>query len=131
MYILRLEHESGGKIRTIRIRGHHGWGGGSRTQGADITKFSNDVKFWEADLFLYGHVHKKQTDKIPRGEINNAGKFITRPKTMAICGTFLKTYSKGPTPTYSEIKGYPMVEIGGVVITITPNDDWCNIGVDI
>ena len=127
--IFREQSKSGGKLgrgRTVIIRYHHGWGGGSRTQGADLTKFSKDVAYWDADIFLYGHVHRKQTDAIPRlGLVGE--KLISKPKIMCICGTFLKTYTGSMEPTYSEVKGYPPVEIGGVVVNIKPDKDWVKI----
>jgi len=116
--VLRFQ-DNGARTRTLTIRGHHGWGGGSRTQGADLTKYSKDVAYWDADLFLYGHVHRKQADKVPRIGVAG-GKIIANPKTMVLCGTFLKTLSNTTDPTYSEIKGYPPVEIGGVDIWTEP-----------
>jgi UDP-2,3-diacylglucosamine pyrophosphatase LpxH len=117
---------NGGKGRTVIVRYHHGWGGGSRTQGADLTKFSKDIAYWDADVFLYGHVHRAQTDKIPRISLWG-DKLISKPKVLCICGTYLKTYTTSIQPTYSEIKGYPPVEIGGVTISIKPQDQWVKI----
>lgn len=107
--------------RTVIIRYHHGWGGGSRTQGADLTKYSKDIAYWQADIFLYGHVHKKQTDEIPRmGIVGDT--LIAKDKQIAICGTFLKTYTKDTT--YSEVKGYPPISVGGVCVEIRPDNKW-------
>lgn len=118
--------DNGNRGRTIIIRYHHGWGGGSRTQGADLTKYSKDMAYWDADIFLYGHVHRQQTDQVPRLGLSGL-KLIARPKIICICGTFLKTYTEGTDPTYSEICGYPPVSIGGVGIDITPNRHWVDI----
>ena len=115
-----------GRVRTVIIRYHHGWGGGSRTQGADLTKFSKDLSYWDADIFLYGHVHRQQTDSVPRLGLCGE-KLISKPKIMCICGTFLKTYLEGTDPTYSEVKGYPPVELGGVVVNIKPHRRWVKI----
>lgn len=122
LYKLLLS-ENGNRTRTVIIRYHHGWGGGSRTQGADLTKFSKDMAYWDADLFLYGHVHRKQTDEIPRLGLSGL-KLTAKPKLLCICGTYLKTYTEGDDPTYSEAKGYPPVSVGGVIIEITPIDRW-------
>lgn len=112
--------ENKARGRSVIIRWHHGWGGGSRTQGADLTKYSKDTMYWDADIFLYGHVHRKQSDKVPRlGLCGN--KLISKPKVIGICGTFLKTYSDTESSTYSELKGYPPVEIGGITVNIKPN----------
>jgi len=124
--IFRMEHGVG---RSVVIRYHHGWGGGSRTQGADLTKYSKDVAYWDADLFLYGHVHKKQDDEVPRLSLRGT-KLIAKPKTMVICGTFLKTYLDSSDATYSEVSGYPPTTIGGVNIDITPDtNSWVKIEV--
>ena len=125
--LLRIQlHENNSRIRKVIIRYHHGWGGGSRTQGADLTKFSKDISYWEADIFLYGHVHRKQTDTIPRLGLSG-DKLISKPKILGICGTFLRTYTNSVQPTYSEVKGYPPVEIGGIVVTIKPRREWVKI----
>jgi len=123
---LILTDRKGGRGRSVVIRLHHGWGGGSRTQGADLTKFSKDLMHWDADIFLYGHVHRKQTDQIPRLGLVGS-KLVSKPKTMCICGTYLKTYSNDANPSYSEIKGYPPTEIGGVVVTIKPTSSGVKI----
>jgi hypothetical protein len=126
-YLARLvfSHE-GGQGRTVVIRGHHGWGGGSRTQGADLTKYSKDIGYWDADLFLYGHVHKINYDQIDRLSLKG-DTLVSRPKFLCICGTFLRTYSETTDPTYSEIKGYPPVSLGGIEISIRPNYKWVEI----
>ena len=122
--LLRLRlSENKARCRTVIARYHHGWGGGSRTQGADLTKYSKDTTHWQADLFLYGHVHRKQTDKIPRMGLSG-DKLISKPKLVCICGTYLRTYTKGKQPTYSEVKGYPPVEIGTLTISIKPKRAW-------
>ena len=113
----------GGRGRTVIVRYHHGWGGGSRTQGADLTKFSKDMAYWDADLYLYGHVHRRQTDAIPRLGLSG-DKLISKPKLLCICGTYLKTYTNSVQPTYSEVKGYPPVEIGGCCISIKAAESW-------
>jgi hypothetical protein len=118
--------ENGSRGRKVIIRYHHGWGGGSRTIGADLTKFSKDMSYWDADIFLYGHVHRKQTDSLPRlGLVGD--KLVAKPQILAICGTFLKTYTDDVQPTYSEVKGYPPITTGGVVISIKPTGKWVDL----
>jgi hypothetical protein len=129
MFRVNLRKGSGGG-RMVTFRYHHGWGGGSRTQGADLTKYSKDMQYYDADVFLYGHVHRRQVDYVPR--LGLAGdNLIAKPKVMAICGTFLKTYTNTIDPTYSEIKGYPPVSVGGVVIEIRPQKHWVKIKANV
>jgi len=130
-FLLRLQfREKDGRGRTVIVRGHHGWGGGSRTQGANLTKFSKDCAFFDADIFLYGHVHKLQYDTVPR--LSLVGDTLTaRDKHMVICGTFLKTYSSTTDVTYSEACGYPPAKIGGPIISIKPSTPWVDISVAV
>lgn len=121
--------ENGGRGRTVIIRWHHGWGGGSRTQGADLTKYAKDMAFWDSDIFLYGHVHRLNTDKIPRlGLVGD--RLRSKPKHLGICGTFLKTYTTTADSTYSEEKGYPPIAVGGLTVSIKPEREWCSIKLD-
>jgi hypothetical protein len=130
-FLLRvIMREAAGRGRTVTIRGHHGWGGGSRTQGADLTKFSKDTAQFDADLFLYGHVHKLQYDTVPR--LSLVGDQLTaRNKHLVICGTFLKTFSGTTDATYSECSGYPPAKIGGAIISLKPSNDWVDISVSV
>lgn len=122
--------EDEGRGRTVVFYLHHGYGGGSRTQGADITKYSKIMNHFDADVYLLGHVHKKQSDRIPRLSISG-DKLISRPRILGITGSFLKTYSKGPESSYAERAGYPPTELGGIIINIKPNTTWVDLSVDL
>jgi hypothetical protein len=120
-WLVRLAfREIDGRGRTVILRGHHGWGGGSRTQGGELTKYAKDVAFWDADIFLYGHGHARKYDEIPRLGLKGS-KLVAKPKILLLCGSFLKTLSEGGTPSYSEIGGYPPIPIGGVEIMLQPD----------
>jgi hypothetical protein len=122
-WLLQLRFtENGSRVRSMVIRGHHGWGGGSRTEGADITKFSHDVKFWRADLFLYGHVHKLKINDIEEGRIVGDSNWKTSLKRMAVCGTYQKTYAQSGSATYAEKRGYPPQTLRHPIIYLTPRD---------
>jgi hypothetical protein len=128
--VLRFREETG-RGRTLIVRGHHGWGGGSRTQGADLTKYSKDMAFWpDANIYLYGHVHRRQSDQIETFGVCGT-KLVPKPKHIYLCGTFLKTYSLTDEATYSEEKGYPPVSIGGVNISIKPDQQWLTVESDV
>jgi hypothetical protein len=122
---LTFINKKSGHWDNLIIKGNHGWGS-SRTQGGDLTKYSRDVGYWDADLFLYGHCHRHQYDEFPRIGVKK-GKLYARPKIMVICGSFLKTLSDGPIPSYSEQAGYPPVSIGGIPIHIKPGKDGMEI----
>lgn len=129
--IIRMKFsEEGSRGRTLLIYAHHGFGGGSRTQGADLTKYCRHASSWECDIFLYGHVHRLQSDKIDRMSVVGT-RLIPKPKYLYICGTFQKTLSLSDIPTYAEEKGYPPVSIGAPTITIRPDRTWLTIESDI
>lgn len=115
-----------GRTRSLVIRYHHGWGGGGRTEGGSLTKYAKDVKFYECDLALYGHDHKKMVYEISRFCIRGE-KLVAKPIPIGLCGTFLKTFIIGDDSTYSEDAGYPPVAVGGIKFTLKPNRDWIKI----
>lgn len=126
-----LFSKNGGGGRTVVIRGSHGWGGGSRTIGGDLTKYSKDIAHWEADVFLYGHVHKLQTDRIPRLVIGSrSNKLVAKEQLIGLTGSFLRTYSNTADPTYAEMKGYPPIGIGGLTLNVQVTEDGRKIWFD-
>jgi hypothetical protein len=122
--------ENGGRGRTVMIHGHHGYGGGSRTQGGDITKFSKDISFYNADIFLRGHVHRLQSDEIPQLSIVG-DTLVSKSRMLVICGSFKKSLSNDGSTTWEEKMGFPPVKMGGSTILITPNSTWCDIKVSL
>jgi hypothetical protein len=112
-----LFRETKGRGRKVVIRYHHGWGGGTRTEGGSLTKYSKDVKHYECDIGLYGHDHKKMA----------GDKLVNKPIHIGLCGTFLKTFLVGDDITYSDSGGFPPVAVGGVKFTIKPAREWVKI----
>ena len=74
---------------------------------------------WDADIYMFGHVHKKQADRMPRLGLQ-AGKLVSKPQLLVLCGTYLKTFTDTQESTYSERAGYPPTEIGSPIIVIEP-----------
>jgi len=116
-YRLLFKREGKG-YQTLLLYGHHGYGGGSRTEGYNLTKFARNASFIDADIFLYGHTHDKWGKRIIRVTERN-GKVQEIPMVVANCGTFLRTLAKDEVPSYSEAKGFPPRDIGYVIIEIT------------
>lgn len=117
-----------GHGRSIYIFGHHGWGGGGRTEGADLTKFWRHAKGFEADIYLYGHVHKKQDDHRMRLAMNGK-EVITKPKYLIICGTYQKTLSNTTDTTHAESKGFEPTALGCYEIELTVTNKWLDVDV--
>ncbi len=85
---------------------------------------------YDADIYLYGHVHQKQFDRMPRLGLSGA-RLISKPQLLGICGSYKKTLSDNDIPTWEETKGFPPTEIGGIIINIQPKDYGCNIWAEL
>ena len=114
-YKLFFRQKEGGG-RTLTIYGHHGYGT-SRTEGGDLTRLSRVKKHYKADLYLFGHTHKKQVDKTVKLQWGKKG-VRQAIETLCICGTYLKTHPESTIPSYSEIAGYMPLDIGGLEIRL-------------
>lgn len=130
LMLLVLRGEGTGRTRSIRLFGHHGWGGGSRTLGGDKTKVGGKLGEYEADIYLFGHSHQAWDEPKPRIAINNSGRPISKPMIIANCGTFKRSLSDGPVPTWAETRGFPPQHLGGRVIEIEVlKNDWVDMKV--
>lgn len=119
--ILRLR-EGEGRGRTVLLYHHHGWGGASRTEGGDITKYARHSKQWRVDFCIYGHCHKLHTEPWPEFDVVGT-KLVSRPKNLIINGTFQKTLSIDENPSWAEEMGFPGVDIGAPLLHIKPTDN--------
>jgi hypothetical protein len=122
--------DNGGRGRTVIIRGHHGWGMGGRTIGGELTKYSRDASQFDADIALYGHTHRLQTDTMPRLAVVG-DRLVSKEKHIVLCGTFLKTFSDGTDCTYAESAGLPPAKIGCPTISIKPDSNWVKINIQV
>lgn len=130
-FIIRLIlHENNSRVRSVYVRGIHGWGASSRNQGGDLNKYMRDLNFYSCDVALYGHCHKLQADRIPRLSMSG-NKLISRDRHLVLCGSFLKTLSDDENPSYAELAGYPPIPIGAPTISLKPDNTWVKIKVDL
>lgn len=106
----------------------HGSGSG-QTTGAIMNRVERMTYNWDADVCLMWHLHRAMamrrrqgTGSRPRrvdGKERVTPKF--RDKVAAICGTFLQSHQEGVTG-YGELKNFPPIASGPVVIHIKPED---------
>jgi len=122
--------EDNSRTRTVVVYGHHGWGGGSRTAGGELTKYDKVRKNYEADIYMFGHGHRLQSSRSVQIGMRGKGLY-SKPKYTVLCGSFLKTLSETTDATYSEVAGYPPIEVGGATITIKPDGKWAEISSDV
>lgn len=114
---LRFTHKSGGRGRSLVLFGHHGWGGGSRTAGGSITKYARHASEFEADIFFYGHDHKREAHVTDFMGIHG-DLFIPKQRRIFFPGTFQRTFADGDEPTWAETRGFTPVTLKGLNVYI-------------
>jgi len=102
----------------LTVFGHHGFGGGGRTEGGTVTKYCRHAERYEADICLYGHDHDMWVKPIVNID-GGTGRVWGNKKYVIDTGTFMKTHGDDIIPTYPEIAGYPPRNLGYPVIEIT------------
>jgi hypothetical protein len=119
---LHLSGKGDGGVRQVDIFCSHGFGGGCRTEGGSITKYSKFSDRYLCDIFIVGHDHKKQFVRYPL--LGIAGikdvRLISKSKMVCLGGSWKKAYSDDTSTTWEEGKGFPPNEIGGITIEIKP-----------
>ena len=120
-YHLNFKREGTGYQRLV-LYGNHGFGGGTRTEGGSMTRDCRHAERIHADICLYGHDHDCWIKPIVEVD-SSKGRVSEVQKLVVDCGTFMKTFSDGAVPTYSEQAGYPPRNLGCPVIEITTPTD--------
>ena len=118
---LQLKTDSSTKNRTlraVRVFLHHGYGGGSRTEGGAVTTYSRFITYYDADIYLVGHSHQQWSKKIARVGINRKGDWEDRTVILANTGTFKKSLVEGVSPSWEETMGFNPRLLGGTAIEI-------------
>ena len=106
----------------------HGSGSG-QTTGAIANRVERMTYHWDADVCLMWHLHRRialprrvgagSRPRMVDGKERVVPKF--RDRVAAICGTFLRSHQPDITG-YGELKNYPPIAPGPVVIHIKPED---------
>jgi len=97
----------------VKILSAHGWGGGM-TIGGKASKLNKLISHANADIYLMGHVHAKDTHT--DGYYDLIGNdVVKRKRIFALTGTFLDD------ALYAEHGGYPPIVSGTVKISIYPH----------
>lgn len=125
--LLRLDCRGPLGSRLVDVFASHGHGGSTKTVGGSLSSFDRSRSAIDADLYLFGHVHRRQATKEVQLCWGNAKQVAFRTKMIGITGTYLKTFGDGVTPSYSEIKGYHPTSLGCLCVSIEPR----KIGFDL
>lgn len=111
-----------------RVFCHHGTGGGRR-QGGHLHRLEDLVVGFDADIYLMGHSHGKQSAAIDRQYVSPDGKHYHRTMMIARTGSWLRSYvshepldlkepaieSRG---TYIEEEAYMPAALGSLAIGV-------------
>jgi len=109
-----------GRRTGYRIYVHHG-AGAATTPGGKLTRLTQFMESFDADIYFIGHVHGQQGLKIPRlGADDTCMRIIEKERLGMIAGSYLKTYKQG-TVSYGEKKGYRPAHLGASIVLITPD----------
>lgn len=111
-----LDDGSHGRIWPFTIFAEHGASGGG-TAGNAINSLQKRGQEFDADVYLKGHVHQRNTGAARPVLGWGKKKIAVRDKVFVLTGTYLKGYSEFET-TYGERKGYPPNEIGGTLVRV-------------
>jgi hypothetical protein len=114
--------EDGGRGRIIDGYVSHGFGGGTRTEGGSITKYSRFADRIMADFIVFGHDHRKQYVEYPLFALigEHPRKLTTKSKMVCIAGSWKKAFSNTTDSTWEESRGFAPAHIGGIEINIKP-----------
>lgn len=104
---------------SFHIRYHHGYGGGARTGGYPLTKYEKELMWSDADVFVFGHDHRRHLQPYSYEKMSNSGGYCyKRRRILAICGGFLENRPMTEYPSYAEEKMYPASDIGYIRIPV-------------
>lgn len=120
--LLKFHHSKIGERRagteTVLFALHHGFTGG-RLAGAKALAMQRFLWQKECDIGLMGHSHNTEAQIEQVEYVDRAGNFAVKKRHGAFCGTFLDTTLPG-IETYSAVKGYPPMPVGGVEVKLMP-----------
>lgn len=113
----------------LTIWAHHGCGGGMKS-AAPLNKLENVAPYWDADIFLLGHMTKMATAPVnrisPRWHGRGAPDLVHRKIMLVGCGGFAKSYVVGakqgrvPMDDYVGQRMLNPASLGAPIIRVTP-----------
>lgn len=106
----------------LRVAAHHG-AGAARTKGGKLNRVQQFSQDFDADIYLYGHIHARLDDEsVELGADAECQKLVEHRKIIVSTGTYLRTYqdaADGAT-SYGEVKQYQPTPLGSPCIEIVP-----------
>lgn len=103
------------------IYSHHGYGAGG-AWSRQTTAFLKYLEQVEADIYIAGHIHKKETFPVERAYLNKAGNVRTKSINFIRCGTYKNEFKDG-AGGWSIEKGIGPRPLGGYWIEFTADKE--------
>jgi UDP-2,3-diacylglucosamine pyrophosphatase LpxH len=103
------------------IYSHHGYGAGG-AWSRQTTAFLKYLEQVEADIYIAGHIHKKETFPVERAYLNKSGNVRTKSIHFIRCGTYKNEFKDG-AGGWSIEKGIGPRPLGGYWIEFTADKD--------
>ncbi len=97
---------------------HHGFVGG-KLAGAKALEMQRWLWTHNADVVIFGHSHNTAIMPEAVESVDRNGNVLLQKRRGCFAGTFLRNNIAGAT-TYSEMRGYMPLPLGGVEITMRP-----------
>ena len=116
---LQLKPKGGRSSYRYTIHAFHG-AGAAVTEGARLMRLKRLIDSIEADIFLMGHLHS-MTSYLPEKLTLRNHKIKSIHKVAVTTGSWLRSYTQGMPPSYSETKGYPPSQIGCPCVILYPD----------
>jgi hypothetical protein len=117
--ITRLHFNDGkGHRAAFDIFSTHGSAGG-RKGGGKINRLEDMIGFYDADVYLMGHSHIKETETKSTIYVDNQMNLKVRKRILAVTGCFLNGYQEGVS-SYVEKWGFPPTDTGVVKLMFNP-----------
>lgn len=109
--IFRFEHKGGGKVRTIKIKYNHGYGGGGPVTKGVIQTNRRAVYLPDADIIVTGHVHERWEVDTMQERLKNNGETYLKHQRHLQLPTYKEEYL--PAAGYHIESGRPPKPLGG------------------
>jgi len=112
----------GSSVQTFDIYATHSNIAG-RSSGGKINRLESIMGYFDADIYLIAHGHKKFTTSISQLSLQQNGlKMKTKKKVGGMTGSFLKGYT-ADTMGYAERGGYMPADLGVINVSIVPSSN--------
>ncbi|RLE38253.1 hypothetical protein DRJ17_04610 [Candidatus Woesearchaeota archaeon] len=116
---VKLVFKRGRHTVTIDIFATHGYYSGRRI-GGKINRVEDLARYFDADIYLVGHVHEVAGFRNIQLRVTRSCKIVERKRIFAITGTFLRGWKITKTASYAERRLLPPNKIGIISIWICP-----------